>query len=174
MVTRESTTLNFPPVTWQILPIKFHEERKYSQHLANYFTWTAKVFPFNSCALCCKSFWIIITLHLLVMSQLWSCMWRKIFTAVNIPDKIFRSSAFVFGRKSHLLEIKRLFILVTKYLVEELSSESTCQPPMVNSGISVNNTVSSCKQALNNNKREKHTLPFTGLKSCHWCSHKSD
>jgi len=73
---------------------------------------------FNSCTLCCLSFWIMLYL---LTRQTWSfyckAVRRKILVAFNILCKIFKGSVFVFGRKSHL------FNLVKKYLLQELSSE---------------------------------------------------
>ena len=50
-------------------------------------------------------------------------MQRKTFRALNFLCEIFRGSAFVSRRKSHLLKIKCLFILVKKQLEQKLSSE---------------------------------------------------
>ena len=50
-------------------------------------------------------------------------MQRKTLATFNFLCEIFRSLAFVFQRKSYLLEIKCLFILSIKHLVKKLSSE---------------------------------------------------
>ena len=50
-------------------------------------------------------------------------MQRKTFRALKFLCEIFRGSAFVSRRKSHLLKINCLFILVKKQLEQKLSSE---------------------------------------------------
>ena len=47
-------------------------------------------------------------------------MQRKTLMALNFLRKVFRGSLFVFLKKSCLLKIDCLFILIKKYLVQEL------------------------------------------------------